>query len=107
MLRWGRHLDLFITDQHSYRSEEPSSRKEAAPLATDDFPELMAQEHMEALDAGRTYRNGKPPDALDFNGARVPNFRKSDPPQTILGARQKEWFLRRAADITRHLEGVG
>jgi alkaline phosphatase D len=93
-LRWGRHLDLFITDQHSYRSEEPSSRKEAALLASDDFPELIAQECMEALDAGRDYRGGKPLDVLTFAGKQIPNFRRDAPPQTILGARQKEWFLR-------------
>jgi alkaline phosphatase D len=93
-LRWGRHMDLFITDQHSYRSEEPCARQEAAPLTADDFPELMAEENVAALDAGRAHRGGKPPDTLTFGDVHVTNFRKSDPPQTILGAHQKEWFLR-------------
>jgi alkaline phosphatase D len=94
-LRWGRHLDLIITDQHSYRSEEPSLRKEAATLVSDDFPELFPQEMFEVLDAGRTYAGGKPPESVSFGTATVPNFRKSDPAQTILGATQKKWFLDR------------
>ena len=42
-LRFGRNVDLIITDQHSYRSEEPTDRPEAAPLASDDFPELLSR----------------------------------------------------------------
>lgn len=70
-LRWGRHLELIITDQHSFRSEEPTSGAEAAALDNPDFPQLIPQEIMERLDAGE--------------GGR--------PPQTILGQRQKQWFL--------------
>src|SRR6185503_7210462 len=43
-LRFGKHLELFITDQHSYRSEEPSGRPEAQPLESADFPELLPQD---------------------------------------------------------------
>jgi alkaline phosphatase D len=93
-LRWGRHLELFITDQHSYRSEEPSGRPEARALATDEFPELYPQEALEILDAGREYGGGRPPAAIGRDGAAIPNFRKDEPPQTILGAEQREWFLR-------------
>ncbi len=93
-LRWGRHLDLLITDQHSYRSEEPSGRKEAEAFASDDFPGLWPQEVMEILDGGRHYAGG-PPAAIRFGGAEVPNFRRAEPAQTLLGARQKVWFLER------------
>src|SRR5215510_15879024 len=34
-LRWGRNMELIITDQRSYRSEEPTSRPEARPLSSD------------------------------------------------------------------------
>jgi alkaline phosphatase D len=93
-VRWGRHLDLLITDQHSYRSEEPSAREPATKLATDDYPELFPEEAMQVLDAGRAYAGG-PPDAIRFGDASVPNFRKAEPPQSILGAEQKAWFLER------------
>ena len=94
-LRFGRNVDLIITDQHSYRSEEPTDRAEAAALTSEDFPNLFPQEAQEILDAGRTYAGGHPPATIRFGDADVPNFRKDDPPQTILGAQQKEWFLRR------------
>jgi alkaline phosphatase D len=92
-LRFGRNVDLLITDQHSYRSEEPTSRPEAAAFSDKDFPDLFPQEAMEILDAGRAYAGGKPPATIRFGATEVPNFRKDSPPQTILGAEQKAWFL--------------
>ncbi len=94
-LRWGHHVDLIITDQHSYRSEEPTGRPEAKSFASKDFPELVPQEAMEILDAGRAYAGGHPPAVIRFGDAEIPNFRKDQPPQTILGAEQKAWFLER------------
>jgi len=97
-LRFGRNVDLILTDQHSYRSEEPSGRPEAQPFSSPDFPNLFPQEVLEILDAGRSYRSaggGKPPATLRFGAAEVPNFRKDGPAQTILGAEQKAWFLDR------------
>src|SRR5262249_23235478 len=46
-LRWGRHLDLLITDQRSYRSEDPSERPEANAFTSPDFPQFFPQEAME------------------------------------------------------------
>ncbi len=70
-LRWGRHVELIITDQHSYRSEDPFNLPEARAFESSDFPELMPEDAMRRIDAGL--------------GGR--------PPQTILGAGQKAWFL--------------
>jgi alkaline phosphatase D len=92
-LRWGRNVELMITDQHSYRSEEPTGRPEAQKFSSPDFPEMMPQEIMEALDAGRVANGGVPSQTLRFGENEVANFRKDAPPQTILGARQKAWFL--------------
>jgi alkaline phosphatase D len=94
-LRWGRNVELIVTDQRSYRSEEPTDRPEAKAFTSDDFPEFFPQEAMEILDAGRTYNNGQPPSTIPFGDAEIPNFRKDSPPQTILGAEQKAWFLER------------
>ena len=94
-LRWGRHVDLIITDQHSYRSEDPTSRDEAASFASRDFPSMTPQEALEILDAGRAYANGRPPSTIRFGDKDIPNFRKDLPPQTILGAEQKKWFIER------------
>jgi alkaline phosphatase D len=96
-MRWGRNVELIITDQRSYRSEEPTDMEQAKPLQSDDFPEMMSQAAMEILDAGRTYNDGKPPATIrSASGAiEIPNAWSQRPPQTILGAEQKTWFLER------------
>lgn len=94
-LRWGRNFELMITDQRSYRSEEPTDRKEADAFSSEDFPGFMAEEVLEILDAGSAYAHSKPPATIRWGATDVPNFRKDQPPQTILGAEQKEWFLER------------
>jgi alkaline phosphatase D len=92
-IRWGRHVDLIVTDQHSYRSEDPSLRPEAKVFSSNDFPEFIPEEAMEILDAGRAHGQGRPPASIPFGHVDVPNFRKDEPPQTVLGAEQKAWFL--------------
>lgn len=94
-LRWGKNVELIITDQRSYRSEEPLDHPEADPLGSRDFPQFFSQEALEILDAGRTYNGGKPPSSFHFGKVEIPNYRKDQPPHTILGATQKKWFLER------------
>ncbi len=94
-LRWGRNVELIVTDQRSYRSETPTDQPEAKPLSSDDFPEFMAEDAMEILDAGRTYNGGQPPASIRFGSVEIENFWKDRPAQTILGAEQKAWFLER------------
>jgi len=59
-LCWGRNVELIVTDQRTYRSEEPTDRPEAKSLSSDDFPEFIPEDAMEILDAGRTYNGGRP-----------------------------------------------
>src|ERR1022692_1125006 len=92
-LRWGRHVDLIITDQHSYRSDDPSGRPEAKAFSSKDFPEFVPEEAMEILDAGLAHDQGPPPASIRYGQVEVPNFRKDQPVQTVLGAEQKAWFL--------------
>jgi alkaline phosphatase D len=92
-LKWGRNVDLIITDQHSFRSEEPTSRAEAEAFASRDWLDFYPQEAMEILDAGRAWNGGKPPDTIRYGDQQVANFRKNEPPQTVLGAEQKAWFI--------------
>jgi len=51
--RWGRHVELIITDQRSYRSQDVMGMQEAAPLYSPDFPGLVPEEAVESMDAGR------------------------------------------------------
>jgi alkaline phosphatase D len=94
-LRWGRNVDLIITDQRTYRSEEPTDREEAKAFSSDNFPEMVPEEAMEILDAGRTFNAGHAPELIKFGDLTIPNFQRAQPAQTILGAEQKAWFLDR------------
>jgi len=94
-LRWGRNVELIVTDQRTYRSEEPTDQPEAKPLSSDDFPEFISENAMEIMDSGKTYRGGRPPASIRFGGVEIDNFWKDRPAQTILGAEQKAWFLDR------------
>ena len=94
-LRWGRNVELIVTDQRSYRSEEPLDRDEAQAFASADFPELLPEEAMQILDAGRDYNHGNAPSTIRYGNTDVANFAQTSPPQTILGFEQKQWFLER------------
>ena len=95
VVRWGPHVDLIITDQHSYRSADPNGRSEAKAFTSKAFLDFIPQEALEIIDAGRDYAGGHPPETIRYGGADVSNFRKDEPVQTILGAEQKAWFLDR------------
>jgi alkaline phosphatase D len=94
-LRWGKNVELIVTDQRTYRSEEPTDKPEAKPLSSDDFPEFISEDAMEIMDAGRTYNDGRPPESIRFGNVEIANFSRDLPAQTILGAEQKKWFLER------------
>ncbi len=94
-VRWGRHLDVIVTDQRSYRSETPTLHKDAAAFTHEDFPDCFPQEAVEILDAGRTAAGGSPPATIRVGDQELRNFRQHEPPQTMLGVVQKQWFLDR------------
>jgi alkaline phosphatase D len=94
-LRWGRNVELIVTDQRTFRSETPTDQPEAKPLSSNDFPEFIPEDAMEIMDAGRTYNRGQPPASIRFGGIEIANLWKDRPAQTILGAEQKAWFLER------------
>jgi alkaline phosphatase D len=90
-LRYGRHLDVIVTDQHSYRSADPFDDPEIGKFGP-EFPGMLPENAARILDGGRAFNGGKPPAEVAFNDAHVPNPRRDAPPQTILGAEQKAWF---------------
>ncbi len=93
-LRWGRHIDLFVTDQRSFRSPDPSNRDELGPLFEGDTLPFYPEEIARQLDGGRAVAGGPSP-KLRYRDREIPNFRASEPPQSMLGAKQKAWFLER------------
>lgn len=92
-VRWGANIDLFITDQRSYRSPEAASIPEWGDFFNPAFPYFLPEEAAEILDAGRTYDGGHPPATIRFAGKDVPNARRDKPAPSMLGADQKAWFL--------------
>jgi alkaline phosphatase D len=95
--RYGRHVELVVTDHHSYTCDDPSSRPEADPFNLKDFPNLFPEEVMAVLDGGRAHDGGNPPATIAWDGAEVPNFRRDEAPVTLLGAEQKAWWKARMA----------
>lgn len=90
-LRYGKHLDLILTDHHSYKMQDPFGRPEAN-LDSGDMPEFFPETWLKIVDAGKDYDGGKPP-AMIYDA--VPNFRKDEAPVTVLGAPQKAWLKER------------
>jgi alkaline phosphatase D len=99
-LRYGKHLDLIITDQHSYRSADPFSDPSLGKLGGDEFIGMSPAPLMHVLDGGRAFNGGNPPAEVTFNDAHVPNPQRNAPPQTILGAEQKAWFKEKLKSST-------
>lgn len=92
-MRWGSNVEIILTDQHSYRSEDLSARPSVS-MPDDEWLDLYPEEAIAMLDAGRSYGGGKPPAMLPL-GAPIANLAREAPPQTILGATQKKWFKER------------
>ncbi|MEO5494641.1 MAG: alkaline phosphatase D family protein [Sphingomonas sp.] len=107
-MRYGKHVDLILTDLHSYRMEDPTGRPEANDLDSGDTPFMFPQGWLEILDAGRDYKGGKPPAMIATDYKPVTNFRKDEAPVTVLGAPQKAWLKKRltASRATWKIWGV-
>ena len=99
-LRWGRHIDLIVTDQRSFRGVDHSNRDELGALFEGQpfpfFPELLSMQ----LDGARAFAGGHPPETLVFGAKSIPNFCAKEAPQSMLGAKQKAWFLERLRSAT-------
>ena len=103
-LRWGRNLDLLITDQRSYRSEDPATNA-AAGSVRDDFPEFVPQEALEILDAGRTCTAARLREDSLWGRGR-PDFPIGGPPQTFL-VPNRNMVPRSAPHFESDLENLG
>lgn len=98
-LRYGKHVDLILTDLHSYKAANPTDRPEAAALDSGDYP-VLPQEWLEIVDGGRDYAGGRPPEMIAIGDKTVPNFRKNEPAYTALGRDQKAWLKQRLTQST-------
>ena len=92
-LRYGRNLDLILTDQRTFSGPDATDVEGVEKIYDPAFNGMFSEPAMIALDAGRTCNGGKPPAELSFGEVTIPNPRKDSPPRTILGAVQKKWFI--------------
>src|ERR1043166_596239 len=60
--RYGKHLDLIITDQRSYRSADPFADPSLAKLGGDEFTAMAPEPLLQILDGGRDFNGGNPPE---------------------------------------------
>jgi alkaline phosphatase D len=55
-LRFGRNVDLILTDNRTYRSRDLVNRPEMKNFLSKDFPRVLPEEALDILDAGCGYR---------------------------------------------------
>ena len=96
-LHYGRHIEIIMTDLHSYSMQDPTDRPEAEAFGDKAFPLLFPEEPLAILDGGRAYADGEPPAEIPLGAATLPNFRKDEPPFSVLGRAQKAWLKDRLA----------
>ena len=82
-LRWGKTLELILTDNRSYKSPPPKPPKIEGQA-------LPAIDTVEVLDLGRTANEGEAPALIP--GTELPNPRRTAPRGSVLGPAQKAWF---------------
>jgi alkaline phosphatase D len=90
-LRWGRNLELIITDNHSYHSEPPN----LDAFVAKDVRWMLPEDAAYIADCGREANGGRPPETIRFDGKDIANPARNAPRQSHLGVRQKQWFLDR------------
>jgi hypothetical protein len=99
--RWGRNVELLLTDNRSFRSEPVMNRPEAQPFHAEKARWFAPADVVAVLDAGRTFAGGNPPATSRFGGEHpTPRI----PPGSMLGARRRTGS---GARRPGSLEGVG
>ncbi len=99
-LRFGRNVDLVLTDQRSFQTECALDTAASDPFGSRDYPYLVPEEVKEIFDAGRDYANGEPPATIRFGTQQIANPRKDSPAHSMLGTAQKRWFLQQLKSST-------
>lgn len=109
-LRWGKHVELVMTDERSYRSDHaipeslgPLVNAAAGQQVFFDPRNFLPLPVVNIFDQGETANGGNPPATI----GPIPNVRRTSPVGTMLGAAQKAWWkaTMQASDATWKLWG--
>jgi alkaline phosphatase D len=98
-LRWGKHLEIVLTDLRSYRSDQPVPEDVTLENILIFDPRVgLPKDVVNQMDAGREANGGNPLDKV----GEFDNWRKDQPPGSMLGAQQKQWWkdVMKASDAT-------
>jgi len=110
-LRWGKHVELVMTDERSYRSDHAIPEDMVALVnqiaqVFFDPRNFLPLPIVGLLDQGKTANNNNPPATIAALGG-LPNPRRASPVGTMLGKDQKDWWksTMQASDATWKLWG--
>ena len=88
-LRFGKHVELVLTDSRSYRSDHALAEDLTKADVLIFHPRAaLPKDAVNIADAGNTANGGNPPD----KAGRFENLRKGSPPGSMLGSAQKAWW---------------
>jgi alkaline phosphatase D len=110
-LRFGKHVELVMTDERSYRSDHAIPEEFTNNALFFAPRNALPMRMVNMFDAGRTDNNGIPLDSISYNTpdglVAFPNARKGSAPGTMLGKTQKAWWkaTMKGSDATWKLWG--
>lgn len=87
-LRFGKHVEVVMTDQRSYRSDHAIPEELTNNALFFDARGALPLPVVNIFDQGNTANGGSPPASV----LGLPNVRAASPPGTMLGAKQKTWW---------------
>src|SRR5262249_3151916 len=94
-LRYGRNVDLILTDNRTFRSEPVMDKPETAAFLAKKFPYVsVGDDVLGVLDAGKMYSGGKARGSVQFVGNEICETRTEACAHTMLVGQQKKWFLK-------------
>lgn len=102
-LRFGKHVELVMTDERSYRSDHAIPEELTNNALFFDPRAALPLPIVNTFDQGQTANGGSPPATV----LGLPNARAASPVGTMLGARQKAWWkaTMKGSDATWKLWG--
>ena len=106
-LRYGRHLELLLTDERSYRGPSPFEESATDKLADWADYGMFPDDLLQVLDGGRAFNGGNPPAELEFNGAKVPNPQQGQAAADHSRSDAESLVQGSLAELGRDLEDLG
>ena len=102
-LRFGKNVELIVTDQRTYRSKDPM--EDPATDTLTDFG-FFPEDAQIILDAGREANHGNPPATIKFGNVEIANYQRSTAADHARRS-AKSVVHRQAESLAGDVEGLG